>query len=98
LKNATVLVDRSHIEGTIKRLLVADLEADPTMISQADTQTPLLGRGIGLDSIEALRLALGLEKEYAIRIPDADLTVELFGRLGALVDYIHAKILEPEEG
>jgi acyl carrier protein len=98
LKDARVPVDRSHIEGTIKRLLVADLEADPTMISQADTQTPLLGRGIGLDSIEALRLALGLEKEYAIRIPDADLTVELFGSLGALVDYVHAKILEPEEG
>ena len=91
-------VDRSHIEGTIKHLLVADLEADPTVIANANTRTPLLGRGIGLDSIEALRLALGLEKEYDIRIPDADLTVELFGSLGALIEYVHHKILEPKEG
>ena len=90
--------DRSQIEATIKHLLVSDLEANPAVIADADTRTPLLGRGIGLDSIEALRLALGLEKEYAIRIPDADLTVELFGSLGALVDYVHAKILEPKEG
>ena len=78
-------------------MLISELEADPTVIAKADTQTPLLGRGIGLDSIEALRLALGLEKEYDIRIPDADLTVELFSSLGALVDYVHAKTLAPKE-
>ena len=88
MKSAPAPIDRSHIEETIKRLLVADLEADPTVIAHADTRTPLLGHGIGLDSIEALRLALGLEKAYAIRIPDADLTVELFGSLGALVEYV----------
>ena len=98
MRNARDTVDRSHIEATIKHLLVADLEADPKLIENAETQTPLLGRGIGLDSIEALRLALGLEKEYDIRVPDADLTIELFSSLGALVDYVHAKILESEEG
>ena len=90
--------DRAHIEGTIKNLLVTDLEADPRVIASADTCTPLLGRGIGLDSIEALRLALGLEKAYDIRIPDAELTVELFGSLGALVDYVQGKIRGPKEG
>ena len=97
MKDAQAQPDRSHIEATIKRLLISELEADPTVIASADTQTPLLGRGIGLDSIEALRLALGLEKEYDIRIPDADLTVELFSSLGALVDYVHAKTLVPKE-
>jgi acyl carrier protein len=91
-------IDRAHIEATIKTLLVTDLEADPDVIASADIGTPLLGRGIGLDSIEALRLALGLEKEYDIRIPDAELTVELFGSMGALVDYVQGKILEPKEG
>ena len=98
MRNASVPIDRAHIEAAIKHLLVADLEADPTVISDADTQTALIGRGIGLDSIEALRLALGLEKEFDIRIPDADLTVELFSSLGTLVEYVHHKILEPKEG
>ena len=98
MKDTPAQVGRSDIAGTIKRLLIADLEADPTVIDNADSQTPLLGRGIGLDSIEALRLALGLEKEYDIRIPDADLTVELFGSLGVLVEYVRTKILEPKEG
>lgn len=90
-------VNQAHIEATIKRLLVSELQADAALIESADAQTPLLGRGIGLDSIEALQLALGLEKAYDIRIPDADLTVELFSRLGALAEYVYLKMLEPRE-
>jgi acyl carrier protein len=80
-----------EIQDTIKRLLVDDLQADSAVIAGADSTTPLLGRGIGLDSVEALRLGLGLEHTFDIRIPDADLTVELFATLGALTEYVHRK-------
>lgn len=82
----------SEIETTIKQLLIDDLQVDAALIENADTQTPLLGRGIGLDSVEALRLALGLENAFDISIPDADLNVELFSSLGALTEYVAQKI------
>ena len=84
----------ADIEATIKDLLISDLEAQPALLADVNTATPLLGRGIGLDSIEALRLALSLEREFYIHIPDADLTVELFSSMGALAHYVSGKMIE----
>ncbi len=81
-------MNRSAIETTIKQILINDLQVDAGQLENADAQTPLLGRGIGLDSVEALRLALGLENAFDISIPDAELTVELFASLGALTEYV----------
>jgi acyl carrier protein len=82
---------RAEIETVIKRLLVEDLQADPGQIASAGADTPLLGRGIGLDSVEALRLGLGLENAFDIRIPDSDLTAELFASVGTLTEYVMIK-------
>ena len=90
-------ITKREIEAVIRRLLVEDLQADAAQIQNADSSTPLLGRGIGLDSVEALRLSLGLENRFEIQIPDADLTVELFSSLGALTDYVYWKAATRKE-
>jgi len=86
----------SEIESTIKRILIQELQVDAAITENAEASTPLLGRGIGLDSIEALRLGLGLENAFDISIPDADLNVDLFSSLGGLADYIQQKIAVKE--
>jgi acyl carrier protein len=85
---------RTEIVSTIQRLLIAELEVSPVLLEGSTADTPLLGRGVGLDSVEALALALGLEREFDISIPDADLTVELFESLGALADYVARQAAE----
>lgn len=80
------------IETRIKQILVDDLQVDASLLESADTHTPLLGRGIGLDSVEAMRLGLGLENAFEISIPDADLNAELFASLGGLAKYVERKI------
>jgi acyl carrier protein len=87
----------TEIENAIKQALINDLQADPKVILSADANTPLLGSGIGLDSVEALQLGLGLENTFNIRIPDADLTAELFGTLGTLTEYVSRKTAEQKE-
>jgi acyl carrier protein len=64
------------------------------MLAEAESSTPLLGRGIGLDSVESMVLAMALEKEFDISIPDADLTAELFATLGTLTGYVARKLAE----
>jgi len=81
-----------EIESTITRLLIAELEVDPALLDGAASDTPLLGRGVGLDSVEAMGLALALEREFDISIPDADLTVELFESMRALATYVAQRI------
>jgi acyl carrier protein len=79
---------RSHIEKKIKQLLVSELKVNPAGIADTDSTTPLLGRGIGLDSIETMALVVSLEKEFEISIPDDELTVDLFKNFGTLTGYI----------
>ncbi len=78
----------------IKRLLIAELDVEPDLLSQSDAGTPLLGLGVGLDSIDALRLATALERRFDIQIPDDSLTTELFSNVGTLAAYVSRQLVE----
>ncbi len=69
-------------------LLASRLQISPDLLARSDAGTSLLGQGIGLDSIEALALAVALEDEFQIEIDDADLTAELFATIGTLAEYV----------
>ena len=85
---------RLEIQETIKKILSTELAVSLAMLADADSNTPLLGRGIGLDSVESMVLATQMEKEFEIAIPDADLSAELFATVGTLTSYIALKVLE----
>ncbi|MGH7833352.1 MAG: acyl carrier protein [Candidatus Binatia bacterium] len=82
----------SEIEQKIKRILISELRVGPDKLAASNSTTPLLGRGIGLDSMETLVLVAGIEKEFDIQVDDADLTADLFKNLGALVEYVVRKV------
>ncbi|MDH3688933.1 MAG: acyl carrier protein [Gammaproteobacteria bacterium] len=56
--------------------------------------TPLLGKGVGLDSIEALALVTRIEEEFGIFFDDEELTVELFRTIGTLAEQVRRKLAE----
>jgi acyl carrier protein len=64
------------------------LEIDPSSIQD---DAPLFGEGLGLDSIDALELVLGLEQEFAIKVEDEEVGVKAFSSVNALVDFIEQK-------
>lgn len=83
---------RLKIEQKIKQILISKLEVSSDMLATSNSNTPLLGRGIGLDSMETLALVAGIEKEFDIEIGDEDLTADLFKTMGALAEYVSQKI------
>ena len=82
------------IEKRIRQVLVSALEIKPETLTGSGPDMPLLGRGIGLDSMEALALVVGLEREFDMAIDDEDLTVDLFKTIGTLAEYLRQKIRE----
>jgi acyl carrier protein len=86
------------IEKKIIQILISDLEIDPALLSMVDASTSLLGRGIGLNSVETLTLVAGIEEAFDIHIGDADLTAELFKTLGTLTEYVLQKITKQKDG
>jgi acyl carrier protein len=82
----------SEVEQKIKDILIRELEIEPAVVLAVDANTPLLGRGIGLDSMETLTLVTGIEQEFGVQVEDEELTTGLFQTLGTLTDYVVEKL------
>ncbi len=78
---------RQELTGEVKRLLVdrLALDVDPDLIG--DDQ-PLFGRGLELDSIDTLELAMAIEERFGVTITD-DETESLLS-LNRLADRVQA--------
>jgi acyl carrier protein len=73
----------------IKEMIVSSLALEDVSAAEIETDAPLFGEGLGLDSIDALELALAISKKYGIKL-DGE-TAELrehFYSVRTLADYI----------
>jgi acyl carrier protein len=78
----------------IKEMLVKNLMLQVT-VNQIGDDLPLFGpNGLGLDSIDALELVVGLEKTFGVGVPNS----EVAGRALRTVNTIHDYILEKRGG
>jgi len=57
-----------ELETEIKILIVEALKLEDLEPEAIDSDEPLFGDGLGLDSIDALELGVALRKRYGIRI------------------------------
>ncbi len=74
----------------LKNLIITRLKMDITPAS-IDPAAPLFGEGLGLDSIDALELVVGIERLYGIRIADAEVGKTAFASVNALAAFIREK-------
>ena len=74
----------------LKNLIITrlKLEIEPDEI---EDDQPLFGDGLGLDSIDALELVLGLEQEFGVKIEDEEVGVKAFASIDALVAFVREK-------
>jgi acyl carrier protein len=72
----------------VKKLIIERLKLEEIAVEDIDIDAPLFGEGLGLDSIDALELVIGLEKEYGITIPDAEVGKKVFQSVRTIAQYI----------
>ena len=71
----------------LARKLVEILGLDVAAES-VDPAAPLIGAGLGIDSIDTLELVVLIEKDYGVKIDNRASGVEAFASLGALAAFI----------
>ncbi|QNT68156.1 phosphopantetheine-binding protein [Defluviicoccus vanus] len=76
-------------ELEVARLIVQALELEDVAPEDIDPDAPLFGEGLGLDSLDALEIALAVSKTYGfqLRSDDADNT-RIFASLRSLSAHI----------
>jgi acyl carrier protein len=79
-----------ELKTRVKDLIVRRLKLDIAPSTIEDT-APLFGEGLGLDSIDALELVLGIEQEFGVKIADEEVGVKAFSSVDSLADFIKEK-------
>jgi len=70
-------------EQIIEALNLAEMTPD-----DIDADAPLFGKGLGLDSIDALELIVLLEKNYGIRLANPAEGKEIFKSVNTIAEYV----------
>jgi acyl carrier protein len=77
------------LEAELKELIVDVLRLEDVKANEIDSTATLFGPGLGLTSIDALELAMALNKKYGVVLdPDNDKNKAAFANVRALASYI----------
>jgi acyl carrier protein len=74
--------------NTLKGQIITVLKLSDVKPEDIDADAPLVGGGLGLDSIDTLELLVLLEKEYGVTVPDVNVGRKVFASVRALASYI----------
>jgi acyl carrier protein len=72
----------------IKHLIIKELNLEGRDPSTIADDAPLFGEGLGLDSLDALQLAVALEEQMGVRIPEGDETRAVFRSVRTLAEHV----------
>ena len=80
---------QTEAERELAELLVESLNLDGVAPDGIDPEAPLFNTGLGLDSIDALELALAISKKYGFQLrSDNEDNRRIFASLRALIAHI----------
>jgi acyl carrier protein len=81
-----------ELETELKHLIIDTLMLEDVTPAQIDSEAPLFVEGLGLDSIDALELALAVSRKYAVRIKaDDERNRDVFRSVKTLAAFIQAE-------
>ncbi|WP_199096248.1 phosphopantetheine-binding protein [Dyella sp. ASV21] len=82
----------TDLQLDIAQLIIDTLSLEDLAASDIDPSMPLFGDGLGLDSIDALELALALQKRYEIQIAsDSRDARQHFATVASLAAFVEAQ-------
>ena len=83
----------NELERDIAQLIVDTLALEHLTADDIAVDQPLFGQGLGLDSVDALELALALQNRYGLRVAaDSKSAREHFATVRSLALYVRAEV------
>ncbi len=79
----------NDLENELKALIIDALMLEDVDATDIDSDEPLFVEGLGLDSIDALELAMAIDKKYGVRIKaDDEQNRKIFSNVRNLAAYV----------
>ncbi|MBM9604273.1 phosphopantetheine-binding protein [Desulfopila inferna] len=80
-----------NLKKKLKEILVEDLKIPESSLAKFGDDEPLFGEGLGLDSLDAVELAVLIQKNFNVQIIDMDEGRKAFETLNKLAKFIVKK-------
>jgi len=78
-----------ELVAELKTLLIEGLHLEDVTAEEIIPDEPLFGEGLGLDSIDALEIAVLLDRKYGVKITsEDDRNQEIFASLNSLATFV----------
>ena len=83
------MADRTELETEIKSIIIECLMLEDVTPAEIVTEDALFDTGLGLDSIDALELAIALEDRFGVTIEDdPDKNQQIFASVASLASFV----------
>ena len=83
------MAEQETLHEELKELIVETLALEDTLPSMIDTDAPLFGGGLDLDSIDALEIAMVLEERFNVLVDDdPEKNQEIFASIRSIAKFI----------
>lgn len=76
------------LKERIKRALIEELDLRGKTEADIDDAAPLFGAGLGLDSLDALQLAMAIEERFGVAVPEGEAGRLVFASVDAIADFL----------
>jgi acyl carrier protein len=86
----------SASNGEIKRLIIETLDLRGRSEADISDDEALFEGRLGLDSLDALELAVALEARFGVAIPDGEEGRRVFASVAAIARYVEASAKLPK--
>lgn len=83
---------QTEAERELAELIVTALNLEAVQASQIEPEAPLFGGSLGLDSIDALELALAISRRYGFELKsDDENNARIFASLRSLAQHVQSR-------
>ncbi len=79
-----------ELRSAVKELIVRVLQLEGVRPEDIEDQGRLFGGGLGLDSVDALELAIHIEEQFKVKMPEDETARQAFASVASIAAYIEA--------
>jgi len=83
------------LEEELKKLIIEALVLEDLEPGDIQAEQALFVEGLGLDSIDALELAVSMEKTFGVSVPNSEVATKALQSVNTIHDYILEKRAAP---
>jgi len=83
-------MDATEVRKQLKDLMVSELNLEGKSPSDIDDAAPLFGEGLGLDSLDALQLAMAIEERFGVKVPEGEEGRVVFASVNAIAAHVQS--------